>query len=72
MVMKIKEQLKLQKDIEVPWHVWTKFGDCAKKISLRGDQASFTNESDYANLEELRRAIEWYADQLGGKIKWDK
>jgi hypothetical protein len=70
--MKIKEQLKLQKDIEVPWHVWTKFGACAKKISLHGDHASFTSESDYANLEELRGAIEWYADQLGGKIKWDK
>jgi hypothetical protein len=69
--MKIKEQLKLQKDIEVPWHVWTKFGACAKKVSLHGNQVSLTNEADFANLEELRRAIEWYADQLGGKIKWD-
>jgi hypothetical protein len=69
--MKIKEQLELQKDIEVPWHVWTKFGNCAKKVSLHGNQVSLTNEADFANLEELRRAIEWYADQLGGKIKWD-
>jgi hypothetical protein len=45
---------------------------CAKKISLHGNQASLTNEADFANLEELRKAIEWYADQLGGKIKWDK
>jgi hypothetical protein len=72
MSQKLKEQLKLQKDIEVPWHVWTKFGQCAKKISLHGNQASLTDEADFANLEELRIAIDWYAEQLGGKIKWEK
>jgi hypothetical protein len=70
--MKLKEQLSLQKDIEVPWHVWTKLGPCAKKISLAGDQASLTNEADYASLEDLRKAIEFYVDQLGGTVKWSK
>jgi hypothetical protein len=70
--VKLKEQLKLQKDIEVPWHVWRMFGENAKKISLFGNQASLTNTADFANLEELRKAIEWYADQLGGEIKWGK
>jgi len=69
--MKLKEQLKLQKDIEVPWSVWTKFGENAKFISVNGNQASLTNTSDYANMEELRAALEWYVDQLGGKVKWE-
>lgn len=68
--MKLKEQLKLQKDIEVPWHVWTKFGRSAKSISVNGSQASFTNEADYGTIEELRLAIEFYVEQLGGKVKW--
>lgn len=70
--MKIIEQLKLQKDIEVPWHVWRLFGHCAKSITLHGDQASLTDQGDFANQEELRKAIEFYVDQLGGKVKWGK
>lgn len=70
--MKIIEQIKLQKDIEVPWRVWRMFGSCAKSISLHGDQASLTNEGDFGNQEELRKAIEFYVDQLGGRVKWGK
>jgi hypothetical protein len=70
--MKLKEQLKLQKDIEVPWNVWTKFGENAKFISVHGNQASLTNTADYANMEELRAALGWYVDQLGGSIQWEK
>lgn len=70
--MKLKEQLKLQKDIEVPWYVWRMFGHCAKIIRLHGDQASLTNEGDFGNQEELRKAIEFYVDQLGGNVKWGK
>jgi hypothetical protein len=68
--MKIKEQLKLQKDIELPWHVWRFFGKQSSSVLVRGDQASFGE--DFGSQEELRKAIEWYADQLGGKIKWEK
>ena len=68
---KIVKQLKMQKDIEVPWHVWTKIGRCAKKISIAGSQASLTNEGDYGSLEELRKVVEFYVDQLGGKVNWE-
>lgn len=68
--MKLKEQLKLQKDIEVPYHVWRMFGENSKFIVTAGAQASLGE--DYGSLQELRSAIEWYADQLGGKIKWEK
>jgi hypothetical protein len=70
--MKLKKQLKLQKDIEVPWYVWTKVGENAKFISVHGDQASLTNTADYGNVQELRAALAWYVDQLGGNIKWKK
>lgn len=72
MAKKITEQLKLQENIEVPWHVWRMFGNCAKRISLHGNQASLTNEGDFGNQEELRKAIEFYVDQLGGTVKWGK
>ena len=70
--MKIKEQLELQTDLEVPWHVWTKFGSNAKRVTFAGNQASLTADADFASLEELRKAIQWYAEQLGGKVEWDK
>ncbi len=68
--MKLKDQLKLQSDIEVPHHVWVAFGEQAKRISLAGNQASFGE--DYMDIEGLRTAIEWYVEQLGGKVKWEK
>jgi len=68
--MKIKEQLKLQKNIEVPYHVWRMFGKDCRVILMAGDQASFGE--DFGSLQELRSAIQWYVEQLGGKVKWEK
>lgn len=72
MKTKLKDQLKMQSNIEVPYNVWRLFGEKKKVgyISLAGGQASFGE--DYGTLPELRAAIEWYADQLGGKITWEK
>jgi hypothetical protein len=66
---KLKEQLKLQKDIEVPFNVWRFLGSDSKHILIRGDQASLGE--DFGNIEELRKAVEFYVDQLGGKVKWE-
>jgi hypothetical protein len=68
--VKLSEQLTLQSDIEVPWNVWRMFGERSKIVTVAGNQASFGE--DYGTQEELRYAIEWYADQLGGTIKWEK
>ena len=70
--MKVKDQLRLQHDIEVPYNVWRMFGTKEKTgtITLSGNQACFGE--DYGTLPELRAAIEWYADQLGGKINWEE
>lgn len=68
--MKIKEQLKLQKNIEVPFEVWRMFGKNCKVVTIAGDQASLGE--DYGSLQELRSAVQWYVDQLDGKVKWEK
>ena len=70
--MKLNEQLDLQSDIEVPWNVWRMFGNRDKcgTIQIRGDLASFGE--DFGSKEELRAAIAWYVDQLGGKVKWEE
>jgi hypothetical protein len=70
--MKIIEQVKLQEDIEVPWRVWTKFGQSAKCITVMGKHVSLTDQGDFGTIEELREAIEFYVDQLGGTVKWSK
>lgn len=57
-------------DIEVPWYVWRLLGPQFKVISIAGHQASFGE--DYGTLNELRLAIEWYADQLGMEVKIKK
>ncbi len=70
--MKIIEQVKLQEDIEVPWHVWTKFGQSAKRITVMGRQVALTDEGDFGTIEELREALGFYVEQLGGTVKWSK
>jgi hypothetical protein len=69
---RLKEQMKDKKDIEVPWRVWTKFGETAKYITVHGDQASLTSAADFGNIKELQVAIEWYVDQLGGVVNWEE
>jgi hypothetical protein len=66
--MKVVDQLKLQKDIEVPYNVWRFFRSESKEILVRGNEASFGE--DFGTKEELRKAIEFYVDQLGGKVTW--
>jgi hypothetical protein len=68
--MKLYKQLQKYKPIEVPYKVWVCFGQQSKLIHVAGDQASLGE--DYVDLEQLREAISWYADQLGGKITWSK
>lgn len=56
--------------MEVPWGVWTCFGQNTKQIMFAGKQVSLGE--DFKSVQEVRAAIEWYANQLGGKVKWSK
>ena len=68
--IKLKDQLKLQSDIEVPFEVWRFMGPQSKLILVRGDEASLGE--DFGTKEQLQKALEFYVDQLGGKVKWEK
>jgi len=66
--MKLHKQLRKYEPIEVPYKVWACFGPQSKTIDVAGNQASLGE--DYVDLEQLREAIEWYVDQLGGEVEW--
>lgn len=56
--------------ITVPWEVKRFIG--SNTIEVVGDQLCICEalDCDYGNLEEVRGAIAWYVEQLGGKVKW--
>jgi hypothetical protein len=64
------DQMKIQKNIEVPWNVSRILG-IDKEIEIVGDQASFTTRTDFASLDEIRESISWLVHQFGGKVKWE-
>jgi hypothetical protein len=55
-------------EVEVPWAVWTTFSENCKKIEILGSQVYLG--CDHVTLEQARAAVEFYATQLGGTIKW--
>ncbi len=68
--MKVIEQVKLQKDIKVPFNVWRMFSEQCEFINIAGSQASLGG--DFGTTEELREAVKFYVEQLGGTVKWGK
>lgn len=69
--MKLIDQYKIINklpDIAVPWVCTSTFGEQTKNIGVMGNQICLGE--DYKTLEEARKVIEWYADQLGGSVKW--
>lgn len=54
---------------DVPFHVWSLFGDKQRQIQLLGTDICLGE--DYATLKGCRQAIEWYVEQLGGTVKWN-
>ena len=59
-----------QEPIEVPWEVWTFFCEHQCDLHIHGDEISLN--SDYKSLKEVRVAVEWFAKQFGGTVKWSK
>jgi len=69
--MKAHEVLKHNiASIEVPFEVWSLFGHQQKHIDFYGDLICLGEDS--ASLDKARKALAWYVDQLGGKVKWEK
>lgn len=67
----IKYKISQNTPIEVPWEVWRFMGERFKFVHIGGDQACL-GDGDFGTIPELQTAIEWYVDQLGGKVTWEK
>jgi hypothetical protein len=71
--MKISERVaainELEK-VETPWEVKRIFGE----VILFGSQVSVVGDDcrDYADVDDMRKAIAWLAEQFGGTVKWTK
>jgi hypothetical protein len=67
----IKKAKKIDKlnTITVPYYVWHLFGDQCKEICINGTDAISFGE-DYGSVEELREAIKWYVETLGGTYEF--
>lgn len=64
------DTLVVQDPIAVPWAVWSLWGGGCRQITFAGSDASMGE--DYAGIERIRSALDWYVDQFGGKVKWEK
>lgn len=63
-------------DTEIPAHVRRHLlGNMEATIAYHtmstGCQVSI-GEADYARLDELREAVEWFVEQLGGNVTWEE
>ena len=65
---KYKKINKVGTKVDVPFEVWSLFGESGRNISVLGEEISLSG--DYASLEKCRKAIAWYVQQLGGKVEW--
>lgn len=69
--MKIHEIVEqTPKHLEVPYYVWVCFGEQTKSVLFAGKDVSLGE--DFKPVLDLQMAVEWYVDQLGGKVKWGK
>ncbi len=65
----VKQNEENENSIEVPFHVWTCFCENEPSVGIASDQVRMGN-SDYKSVNEHRQAIDWLAEQFGGKVKW--
>ena len=56
--------------IKIPWTVARFFKGGHTEITFSGKDVSIGE--DYGSVQELRKVIDWLADQFGGKVKWSK
>jgi len=72
LIEKYKAIQKIGIEVEVPYHVWAVFPNARynKTVSIMGDEVCLGG--DYVTVEGARFAVEWYVQQLGGKVEWVK
>ena len=70
LIEKYKKIQEVGSTIKVPFEVRRFIG--SETMSVMGDQVCICEalDCDYGNIQEVRNAIAWYVEQLGGKVKW--
>ena len=56
--------------IEVPYKVYSCFSSSKRDILIYDNTLSLGE--DFKSLAEVREAVQWYVEQLGGNVKWSK
>lgn len=70
-IYKKTQQLQKEQD-KVPWDVRCVFGPSFNP-SVSGDQINVGgDESDFVEVEQAQKAVEWLVAQIGGTVKWKK
>jgi len=55
--------------VPVPHNVWTILGT-AKYIEIVGPHISVGVDTDFASLEDVKKAVSWLVEQLDGEVAW--
>ena len=55
---------------EIPFHVWCCFWESRPELYI--DPYGIQILGDNNSVDSFRIAIEWFAEQFGGKVKWSK
>lgn len=69
-IKKVHELLVSPTKVPVPFEVWRFMSAGAHSVEAVADQAFLCASADGGTLPELRKAVEWYVDQLGGEVVW--
>jgi hypothetical protein len=69
-IKKAIDILRENKRVEVPYHVWTTFGEGCKEIIFSSKEASLG--LDFKSEEQIKKSLEWYVNQFGGTVEWTK
>jgi hypothetical protein len=62
---------KIGSTVEVPFNVSRLVqGSGHKRLEIVNTMVGLGGEADWAELDEVRGALQWYVEQLGGEVKW--
>lgn len=69
-IQKYAAIIKMNSNTTVPWYVWRCFNAQQKYVSIVGTAVCLGE--DYVTITQARKAVQWYVEQLGGSVKWEK
>jgi len=67
--MRISERMEAARKLQELDLEWKHTARLGLKLSLFGDQLSFTNDGDFVSIVEAQEAVIYLANQLGLEVK---